>query len=221
MRLLTKLAVLLMAFALIAAACSESADDTDASDDTSDDDATADDDTSDDDSTDDNDSTGDDDTSDDDTSDDDSGDDTSDDDTSDDDTSDDDTGDDAPMGVTFVDACIVLMHFGHPDFPTAPYHAFLFTVAGATEDTVVEATLPDREVRTSVLPGAGIDVYWPVFEPGTFDLPTITVDGEGVDQMIADDFLDSMRTYLAEGADVRDEPIVPVPCGVSYMVPVT
>jgi hypothetical protein len=132
----------------------------------------------------------------------------------------------APIAAVPEDNCVILRHYQATGlFDTAPYYVTVTTQIDVTDDDQVTVTMPgDVEFDLGVWPtddveGIGqVDVNFPVFGPGPVDLPDVMVNGESLG--LADLFWGGNTSFVAAGADVRDEEVYgkSIPCTSPYMV---
>lgn len=134
----------------------------------------------------------------------------------------------APVAAVPEDNCVILRHYQATGlFDTAPYYVTITTLVDITEDDEITVMMPgDLEFDLGVWPtddidGIGqVDVNFPVFGPGQVDLPDVMVNGESLG--LSDLFWGGNTSFVAAGADVRDEEIYgkSIPCTSPYMVQV-
>jgi len=136
--------------------------------------------------------------------------------------------DDVPPAPMPVDNCVILRHYQAEGLFEAPYYTTVTTLIDLTGDEEVTVVMPDdNEFSLSVWPtddvdGVGqIDIDFPVAGPGDVILPQIFVDGEPIHPELQANFWDGNTSFVAAGADIRDEEIYPTPaCNMGYMVQV-
>lgn len=122
-----------------------------------------------------------------------------------------------------LSACILLRHYSSDLWPEYPYFASLIvntsTKGGGiivTHDMVNEARFTSGADGS----GAGFDVNWPVEAPGPVAIPSsIEVDGVELIDVLVNDHLDGMNSFVAAASDFTDEWIVPDPCTFDVSIP--
>lgn len=128
----------------------------------------------------------------------------------------------AEPAITVVRACLVLRHYSSGLFDS-PYEAFItFDTAG--EEPLAIYVEHSDEFDAGVFAGGdgfepGGTVTFPVWAPGPVPLPTlIEVNGIDLTDAIATPHLGGITEFIAEGSDIRDEEIAPIPCEIPFMV---
>ena len=130
--------------------------------------------------------------------------------------------------IEVVEACLILHHYPNETFAPNPYWAQVIVKAPAVPgDAVVEgmpsdgqelfaySIIADGEFIPADFEG-GFGYQWGIPAPGEYPIDHVTVNGEDMTAVVTE-ALGGATSFTAQGADVRDEELMPTACQLPYV----